>query len=145
MSRFSGKLVLVLLDDRDHPATRDGRSLWGVERSLTYRTSIGGEATITVPAGFVTDLASIPRFASPALPPDGPWTKAAVIHDFLYATAGTGVWKGHASGLSVPGYYTRAAADDILREAMADRGVDVARRNIIWAAVRAGGARGWSH
>ncbi len=37
MSRFGGKLVLVLLDNRDRPSTRGGRSLWGLQRDLTYR------------------------------------------------------------------------------------------------------------
>lgn len=143
MTRFAGKLALVLLDDKDHPSIRDGRSLWGVERELGYRTSIGGDGAITVPAGFITDLASIPRLVSGILPPDGPWTKAAVIHDFLYGTKGTGNWRGHSSGLTRATPYSRAQADDVLREAMADRGVDRLRRNIIWAAVRAGGARGW--
>lgn len=143
MERFSGKLVLVLLDDRDHGAIRDGRSLWGVERPVSYRTSIGGEAEITVPPGFVTDLASIPRLAASLYPPDGPWVKAAIVHDFLYGTRGTGVWDKHPSGLSRPTPYTRAEADDVLREAMADRGVGLFARNVIWSAVRAGGAGGW--
>jgi len=140
MSRFAGKLVLVLLDDRDHPSIRDGRSLWGVERELVYRTSIGGEGTITIPAGFITDLASIPRALSGALPPDGPWTKAAVVHDCLYFTrGGFNLWHGRRV-IDRAAPYTRAECDDILREAMADRGVGLIQRNIIWSGVRAGGA-----
>lgn len=143
MTRFTGKLALVLLDDKDHPSVRDGRSLWGLERELGYRTSIGGEGTITVPAGFVTDLASIPRLLTSALPPDGPWTKAAVIHDALYfCRGGLELWHGkRIIDRATP--YTRAEADDILREAMADRGVGVVARNIIWSGVRAGGASGF--
>ena len=40
--------------------------------------------------------------------------------------------------------YTRAESDWILRDALANRGVDVVRRNLIWLAVRIGGTRGWS-
>lgn len=145
MNRFSGKLVLVLLDDKDHGAIRDGRSLWGVHEPVTYHTSIGGEGDITVPAGFVTDLASIPRLAWNIYPPDGPWVKAAIIHDFLYDTAGSGLWKGHGPSITRPAPYTRPEADDILREAMASRGVGVFKRNVIWSAVRVGGRGGWSH
>lgn len=141
--RFTGKLVLVLLDDRSHPSLRAGRSLWALQRPLTYAPGGAGE-TITVPAGFVTDLASIPRLAWTLLPPDGPWVKAAVVHDFLYDTNGGGVWKGHPSGVTRATPYTRAESDGILREAMADRGVDGWRRNIIWAAVRVGGGGGWA-
>lgn len=140
--RFGGKLVLVLLDDKDHPSTRGGRSLWAVERPIAYRAG-SEEDLITVPPGFVTDLASIPRWAWTLLPPDGPWVKAAVIHDFLYRTHGTGVWKGHPVSITRSLPYTRAEADGILREAMADRGVDAFARNIIWAAVRVGGSAGW--
>jgi hypothetical protein len=142
VDRFSGKLVLVLLDDKEHPSLRDGRSLWGVERPISYQPA-GTTDQITVPAGFVTDLASIPRWAWTLLPPDGPWVKAAVIHDFLYQTKGTGVWKGHPSGNTRPAPYTRAEADGILREAMENRQVGIVSRNIIWTAVRVGGGGAW--
>ena len=87
MSRFDGKLVLVLLDNRDAPAIRAGRSLWALQRDLSYTTGDTSDV-ITVPAGFVTDLASIPRLVWSFYPPDGPWVKAAIIHDFLYDTQG---------------------------------------------------------
>lgn len=139
---LGGKLVLVLLDNKLGPSLRDGRSLWGLQKPLTYQPGEAGEQ-ITVPAGFVTDLASIPRWAWVLLPPDGPWVKAAIIHDFLYATGGNGVWKRHAPGTTRAKPYSRAEADRILRQAMHNRGVDVVRRNIIWAAVRVGGWAGW--
>lgn len=143
MQRFSGKLFLVLLDDKDHPSIRDGRSLWGLAKPLTYTTLAGD--TITVPAGFVTDLASIPRIVSGALPPDGPWTEAAVIHDCLYFTlGGAHLWHGKRV-ISRAQPYSRAESDDILREAMADIGVNVVQRNIIWSGVRVGGSKGWGH
>jgi hypothetical protein len=141
--RWTNKLVLVLLDSRKGPSMRGGRSLWGLQRPLGY-CPFGGADTVTVPPGFVTDLASIPRWAWTLLPPDGPWVKAAVIHDFLYATQGTGVaWPKRPSGNSRAAPYSRREADDILRDAMQDRGVDAARRFVIWAAVRLGGGRGW--
>jgi len=143
VKRFSGKLVLVLLDDKDHPATREGRSLWGLQRELAYQTVAGD--TITVPKGFVTDLASIPRLVSGVLPPDGPWTEAAVVHDCLYFTrGGLQLWYGRRC-ISRAQPYSRAEADDILREAMADIGVGLVQRNIIWTGVRVGGGKGWSH
>lgn len=40
-------------------------------------------AVITIPVGFVTDFASIPWPLSVLFKPDGPWAKAAVIHDWL--------------------------------------------------------------
>ena len=40
---------------------------------------------IIVPKGFVTDFASIPRIFWSIIPPTGRYTKAAVLHDFLYS------------------------------------------------------------
>lgn len=150
VSRFSGegeekakgKLYLVLLDDKAEPSIRAGRSLWALTKTITYTPSNGTDS-ITVPKGFVTDLASIPRWAWNILPPDGPWAKAAVIHDFLYYTHGTGVWDRHPSTLTRSQPYTRAEADWILRDAMRDRCVGVTSRNIIYMAVRAGGGGAW--
>jgi len=142
MPRFSGKLVLVLLDGKDRPSIRSGRSLWGVQREITYQTGDDPTEIITVPAGFVTDLTSIPRAVWSFYPPDGPWVKAAVIHDFLYYTKGTGEWHGRV-GISRLTPYTRKEADDILKEGMADRGISSWEQGVIWTAVRAGGAGGW--
>jgi hypothetical protein len=139
--RFAGKLVLVLLDNRGGPAIRNGRSLWAVQRVLEYRTGNGGEL-IVVPPGFVTDLASVPRFVWSFYPPDGPWAKAAIIHDFLYFTRGTGVWHDEV-GITRDRPYSRKEADDILKEAMADRRVGRWEQFVIWASVRLGGAGGW--
>lgn len=131
MDGFGGPLDLQLEQDPSgRPELREDRCLWTLIAPLSYRTKTGH--LITVPAGFVTDLASIPQFAwSLGFAPDGPWAKAAVIHDYLYSTKGQG------------GVYTRAQADSILDEAMADLGVPGWRRAIIWAAVRVGGASGW--
>jgi hypothetical protein len=140
--RFGGKLVLVLLDNKRRPSLKGGRSLWALRDPLSYRTG-DCDDMITVRPGFPTDLASIPRWAWIILPPDGPWVKAAVIHDFLYATSGTGVWKDGARGVSRSTAYSRKEADQILREAMQNRGVPLMRRTIIYWAVRLGGQRGW--
>lgn len=142
MSRFAGKLVLVLLDNRDAPSIRAGRSLWALRDDLTYQT--GGDATelVTVPAGFVTDLASVPRVVWSFYPPDGPWVKAAIIHDFLYDTEGSGVWYKR-QGISRGRSYSRAESDAILKEGMADRGIGRWEQLVIWAAVRIGGKGGW--
>ena len=140
--RFAGKLVLVLLDNRDRPAVRNGRSLWALQRPLEYQTGPDPEELILVPAGFVTDLASVPRIVWSFYPPDGPWAKAAVIHDFLYFTKGTGEWHGRA-GITRSTPYSRKDADDILKEAMADRRVGKWEQLVIWLSVRLGGAGGW--
>jgi hypothetical protein len=142
-SRFQGKLYLVLLERRDAQSVRSGRSLWGLQRALVYVAGEARREEITIPAGFVTDLASIPRAVWSFYPPDGPWVKAAVVHDFLYYTQGDGEWYGR-KGVSRRRPYSRAESDGILWEAMADRGVGWWARFVIWAAVRIGGWIGWA-
>ncbi len=143
--RFGGKLVLVLLDNKLGPSLSGGRSLWGLHDPLVYRTGENLES-ITVPSGFPTDLASIPRIGWFLLPPDGPWVKAAIIHDFLYTTAGTGKWgrwetRPPALGRGTP--YSRLEADRIMLEAMENRGVGWFPRTVIYWALRVGGGHAW--
>jgi hypothetical protein len=79
---------------------------------------------IVVPAGFVTDLATIPRLFWSIMPPDGEYAKAAIIHDFLYTN----------------NTFERYRCDQILEEAMEITGVDLWKRKVIYAAVRLFGA-----
>lgn len=140
--RFGGKLVLVLLDNKHAPSLKDGRSLWGLHDPLVYWPGDRSHS-ITVRPGFVTDLASVPRWAWVLIPPDGPWVKAAIIHDYLYATGGTGKWKKGPVTITRPQPYSRLEADRIMREAMGNRGVGWFKRNLIYLAVRVGGHWGW--
>lgn len=58
------------------PYERDGRGLFMVYETYVYNG-------IEVPAGFVTDLCSIPAIARWALPTAGKVSKPAVLHDYL--------------------------------------------------------------
>lgn len=144
-SRFDeayGKLKLILLDDKIHPSLRDGRTLWALTEELVYWPS-NEHIPIIVPRGFVTDLASIPRPLWSWLPPDGPWAKAAVIHDYLYYTQGKGVWFCHDTTLQRT--YSKDDADWILRDAQKDRNVGIVSRNLVWLGVHFGGGNGWNN
>ncbi len=60
---------------------------WSLESELVYVSSKG--ETVTVPKGFITDMASVPKLFWNIFPPMGDGSKygeAAVVHDFLYAT-----------------------------------------------------------
>src|SRR5688500_11341220 len=72
--RFLTALVLRELPDGDH---------FALEYPLVC--DIDGTA-YTVPAGFVTDFASVPRILWNILPPYGKHSRAAVLHDWLYVT-----------------------------------------------------------
>lgn len=41
---------------------------------------------ITVPQGFRTDLASVPRILWSIFPPFGRYIRASIVHDYLYLT-----------------------------------------------------------
>ena len=84
---------------------------------------------ITVPAGFVTDLASVPALARWYVSRDGDHTKPAIIHDYLYT---------RASEADFPNI-SRLDADRVFREAMIIRGVNRIRANILYQSVRLGG------
>lgn len=78
-----------------------------------------------VPAGYITDFASIPRPASLLLPPFGLWAEGAVVHDFLYAV-------GEAGG--------RNTADRVFHTAIQEQGVGrVTAAAIHWAVKLFGG------
>jgi len=62
-----------------------GGRLWRLHFQFTYeRWCKGSRDRITVPAGFVFDFASIPKFLLPLLPFWAKYNKACVLHDYLY-------------------------------------------------------------
>jgi hypothetical protein len=82
---------------------------------------------VVVPAGFVTDLASIPRIFWSVLPTDGVYTFPAIVHDYLYWTQ----------------THPREVADDVLRQGMDDMKVPAVDAWAIYKAVRLGGGGAW--
>jgi len=120
MSRFLTKLEMENQDDTD-----DGR--WQLTAPLLYQSDLLGR-TITVPAGFKTDLASVPRLPVVYLLTGNTSVEAAVVHDFLYTFPTT----------------TRKTADAVLQEASAVTGVPLWRRKLMWAGVRIGGDSHWN-
>lgn len=106
----------------------DGRRYRVVE-PFQYRVGEDGseELVVTVPVGFVTNFASVPRVLWAILPPTGEYGKAAVIHDFLYCRRAL----------------TRTLCDAIFYEAMRALGVGWLRRSLMYAAVRLFGGPAW--
>ena len=87
---------------------------WVVLNPLVWE--YGGER-ITVPRGFITDLASIPRALRglPNLDPNGLSRAPAVLHDFLYCSQTV---------------ESRAVADGIFRAALQAVGVGAVTRTV---------------
>ena len=94
---------------------------------LGYRSDLLGY--IHVPKGFQTDLASIPWCVQPLFHflRVGRYDRAAVIHDWLYATQ----------------RHPRHICDQVLLEAMLADGVSALVAYQIWAGVRIGGWVAW--
>lgn len=108
---FSGPPVLGKVDGLN----------WRLLQPLTYRAN---EQTFTVPAGTLTDLASVPRPVAWLVPRSGASVPAAVLHDHLWrveAPAGAIAWRD---------------ADGILRQALRRAGVPFVQRWLMWAGVR---------
>jgi hypothetical protein len=100
---------------------------WVLMENLIYQ--IGQTSTvIVVPKGFVTDFASIPQaFWSFGLSAHGRYSKAAIVHDYLYWTQGC----------------SREQADNLLMIAMKESSVDTGQRIAIYEGVRLGGGQPW--
>lgn len=88
---------------------------------LKYRAADG--RMYIVPAGFVTDLASIPRLMRWLFNVNGRSRLPAILHDWLYRS----------------GIYSRAEADALFKEACLAAGVWWGERYSLWLGVRIGG------
>src|SRR5262249_6063867 len=60
--------------------------IYFLTQPITWKPNKGQEKyhEVTVPTGFVTDLASIPSSFWSLLRPDGLYAYAAILHDYLY-------------------------------------------------------------
>lgn len=82
-----------------------------IQRSSKYLFELKEPLTlpeVTVPSGFETDLASVPRFLWSILPPIGKYLEAAIAHDYMYRSA----------------FKNKSFADDVFRKNMSRYGVN---------------------
>lgn len=119
MSSFTSPLKASPLDN--------GRD-WEILEEFTYFVGeLDSNTHVTVPVGFVTDFASVPRMLWSIIPPWGKYGKAAIIHDYL--------WLGYT--MVVEGRQTpvdRKTANLIFLEAMGVLDVNVCiRYPMYWA------------
>jgi hypothetical protein len=134
MSQFTSKLFLRSLSVQEIITAGRHVQLYEVAQDFSYVSDKLGR-TITVPAGLITDFASIPRVAWDLLDPEDPiiaWP--SVVHDYLYTCNGT---------LPDGSTYTREQADAVLREAMEVCGAGLFIRESVYEAVEEFGGSHW--
>lgn len=116
-----------------------GPTTWETTAPLTWTGREGD--TFTVPAGFVTDFATVPRFLHWLWLPYGAYTRAAVLHDWLLTELA--IWvkarprtDGQDWNPLDPLLADSHDIDGIFRAAMRDLGVPWLKRWTGWTAVR---------
>jgi hypothetical protein len=119
MSSFTTPLVTEYLDGFN----------WRIMEPFDYYRTDDPSSLIRIPKGFITDFASVPRLFWHLIPPTGHYGKAAVVHDWLYATE----------------MLRRKDCDYIFYEAMGVLGVPIYKKWIMLRAVRNFGAPVWMH
>lgn len=107
-----------------------GYDVWRITKAFTFNVgSEGSDTFVNVPAGYLSDGASVPKFFWDLLPPWGVYGQAAVVHDILCETLSV-----TKAGVATP--ITRAKCDSIFKEAMIAAGTPVWKRNVMYIAVR---------
>ena len=99
--------------------TEAGDNNWKLTAPLRYTAAY---QSFEIPTKAETDFASVPVLFQWRIPRSGRYTKAAVLHDFLWRTPVDGVSRGDADG--------------IFRRSMRELGVPFLRRWLMWAGVR---------
>lgn len=97
--------------------------LWELTEPLVYS---GRDESWTVPAGFCTDFASVPRIVDWLIPRWGAYTLAAILHDWFCTLA------------IQAELITGREADGVFRRVMREEKVPVTRRWLMWCGVRWG-------
>lgn len=100
---------------------------------------VGGKDVLTIPGGFDTDLASVPRLFWALIPPHGAYERSAVLHDWLcvqLAQAHTATRRGAIDGHTPP--VSSRDTDGLFRRVMREAGVPLVVRWVMWVGVRWG-------
>ena len=96
----------------------------------------GRDQTFTVPAGYVTDFATVPQFVTWLVPRMGAYTRAAILHDWLCSRLDEARKSGRKGFLVQGKPVTARQVDGIFRRVMRESGTPVVRRWLMWTAVR---------
>jgi hypothetical protein len=123
---------------RPHIEYIGGKRPWQLVTECAYVTEVEQArdvypmGAIIIPAGYKTDLASVPRIPGIYWRVGNTAVLPAIVHDWLYECGEPGL--------------TRKAADEVFLEAMNDEKDPPwwTTRKLMYRAVRLGGWRGWN-
>ncbi len=105
---------------------------------LVYQSDLLG-VTLTIPKGFVTDFASVPRVPIVYMMFGDRAHHESVVHDYLYQTHRARIPEPQALLLGPWRDVSRAKADKVFLEAMETRGKSAfVRRGMYWGVVLGG-------
>lgn len=108
---------------------KSNKNYWITTRDFRYYVGeLNSEDYIDVPSGTKTDFASVPRIFWSILPPDGVYTQAAVLHDYMYKTR----------------IRSKEEADKIFYESMGVLGVKDWKRKVMLVSLQAFGFIAWN-
>lgn len=119
MSQFLTPLHVVQV--QNYP-----KAVWRLEDDLIYASDMLADM-ITVPKGFRTDFASVPRIPFAYMLTGGKANAASVLHDWFYSTRAI----------------SRKQADDLFYEAILASGHSQWTAWLMWLGVRVGGGWTW--
>jgi hypothetical protein len=127
MSSFTDPLIVTPNDDE---------TSWTLVSPFRYWiTELHKGDVLTLPVGFKTDFASIPRIFWNILSPYGRYGKIAVVHDYLYRNGGF-VNVAEFDQPVVMKKFERAECDQIFLDGMEYLGVNWITRKLMYRMVR---------
>ena len=140
--RYLSDLVLLRFGDptKLEPLPRAAHYTVAKPYSVSFKLD-GAEQTITVPAGLITDLVSVPSWARSVVGRVGPHLEACIVHDFLYVAWQDLTEFGTGGDLADNEQSRRMQlfSDDLLRAGLADLNMPGWRKAAIYRAVRIAG------
>jgi len=128
-----------------------GANRWELTEEYLYTPADSALPAITIPSGFIFDLASVPRKFWWLIAPFDLSIVAPLIHDFLYGSGGhltpfnspihlQGHYTSHPADRPT---YTRETSDRLFLRIMRQERVSAWRRALAYRTVRLFGASSW--
>ena len=117
MSQFTTPLIVEYIDGTN----------WKLHEEFSYYLKDNEDEIITVPKGYITDFASVPKILRLVAKNHELFNKASILHDFLYETQ----------------EYSKEEADIIYKDAMEVFGVTEGRANLYYLVVKFFGHSSW--